>query len=131
MVELLFYVGGNSSRISLFIWLATLLPAYVAGRAGGVDAAIERGKSQFGWIAGRLLVGPCLLFVLSVALYLLLPFPNDFIGPFWNEEKVFLPLNVLGSLLFNIVLAFVTALTAVILSRAFLREEGMPDTAAA
>ncbi len=131
VVEFYFMLAAIVLGFPLFIWLATLLPAYVAGRAGGVNAAVERGKSHFGWIAGRLLVGPCLVFVLSVALYLLLPFPNDSIGPFWNEQKVLLPLNVLGSLLFNIVLAFVTALTAVILSRAFLREEGMPDAAVA
>jgi hypothetical protein len=42
-----------------------------------------------------------------------------------------MPVNVVGYLLYNIVQAFVTALTAVILSRAFIRAEGMPDTAAA
>ncbi|MEO1159366.1 MAG: hypothetical protein AAFW74_02775 [Pseudomonadota bacterium] len=115
----------------LFVWLATLLPAYVAGRTGGVNAAIERGQAQFGWIFGRLLIGPYLLFVLSYALYSLLPLPNYANVQFWNEEWVFLPVNLLGFLLFIMVQAFVITLTAVILSRAFLRAEGMPDTAAA
>lgn len=61
----------------VFVWLATLLPAYVAGRARGVNAAIERGKAQFGWIAGRLLIGPCLLFLLSSVLYSQLVIPTD------------------------------------------------------
>ena len=115
----------------LFVWLATLLPAYVAGRARGVSAAIERGKAHFGWIAGRLLIGPFLLLILFGTLYSILSIPVDSIGPFWNEERVFLPINFFGFLSFNIVQAFATALTAVILSRAFLREEGMPDPAAA
>ena len=115
----------------LFVWLGTILPAYVAGRGRGVDAAIERGKAQFGWIAGRLLVGPVLLFVLSISLYLLLPLPSDGSNLFWSAEWDFQPVAVLGYLLFNTVQAFVTSLTAVILSRAFIRAEGMPDTAAA
>jgi len=114
----------------LFVWLGTILPAYVADRARGVDAAIERGKAQFGWIAGRLLVGPILLFVLSMSLYLLLPLPTDGSNLFWSSGWDFQPVAVLGYLLFNMVQAFVTVLTAVILSRAFIRAEGMPDAAA-
>lgn len=130
-VEVIVLLVGAAVVFTVFVRLGTLLPAYVAGRVGGVDAAIKRGRMEFRWIAGRLLIGPCLLMVLSYALYSLLPIPAGEYSLFWNEERVFLPVNGLGHLLFNIVQAFVTALTAVILSRAFLRAEGMPDTAAA
>ncbi len=115
----------------LFVWLATLLPAYVAGRARGVSAAVERGKAHFGWIAGRLLIGPILFLVGFSTLYSILSIPIDSIGPFWNEERVFLPINFFGFFSFSIIQAFATVLTAVILSRAFLREEGMPETTTA
>ncbi len=129
-VEVIVLLVGAAVVFTVFVRLGTLLPAYVADRVGGVDAAIKRGKMHFRWIAGRLLVGPCLLFVLSYALHSLLPIPAGEYSLFWNEERVFLPVNVLGHLLFNMVQAFVTALTAVILSRAFIRAEGMPDAAA-
>lgn len=131
VVELIALLAGVALVFTVFVRLATLLPAYVADRVGGVDAAIKRGKAQFSWIAGRLLIGPCLLAALTVALYWLLPIPFDDELPFWNEKQVFLPVNVHVYLLFNIVQAFVTSLAAVILSRAFLRAEGMPDTTTA
>lgn len=130
VIEVIVLLAGLALALTVFVRLGTLLPAYVAGRVGGVDAAMKRGKMQFRWIAGRLLIGPCLLLGVSGALYSLLPIPAGEYSLFWNEERVFLPVNVLGHLLFNIVQAFVTALTAIILSRAFLRVEGMPGTAA-
>ncbi len=130
-VEVIVFLVGAAVVFTVFVRLGTLLPAYVANRVGGVDAAIKRGRMQFRWISGRLLAGPCLLFVLSAALYSQLPSPADDYSLFWSKEGVFLPVNVLGHLLFNVVQAFATALTAVILSRAFLRAEGMPETTTA
>ena len=129
-VEVIVLLVGAAVVFTVFVRLGTLLPAYVAGRVGGVDAAIRRGKAQFGWIAGRLLIGPGLLLVLSVALYWLLPISYDHSVPFRNEEWIFLPVNVLVFLSFTMVQAFAAALTAVILSRAFIRAEGMPPAAA-
>ncbi|MGB5216414.1 MAG: hypothetical protein WBN88_22555 [Anderseniella sp.] len=117
--------------LPVFVWLGTILPAFVAGRARGVRAAVKRGKTQFGWIAGRLIIGPGVLLVLSLALGLLLLIPVDYNGEFWNEQGVFQPLVVFALFICFTVQAFATALTAVILSRAFLRAEGMPDAAAA
>lgn len=129
--ELYLMLAAITLGFPMFVWLGTVLPAYVAGRARGVNAAIGRGRSQFGWIAGRLLIGPGLLLVLSGALYSLLPIPIYDNSSFWNKEWIFQPIAVLGFLLYYTVQAFVTALTAVILSRAYIRAEGMPDTAAA
>ncbi len=108
VVELVFILAAIALMFALFVRLGTLLPAYVAGRVGGVDAAIKRGKAQFGWIAGRLLIGPGLFFVLSGLLYWLLSIPDDVNLPFWNDERIFLPVNVFVYLLVSSVQAFVT-----------------------
>lgn len=128
-LEVIVFLAGLALALTVFVRLGTLLPAYVAGRVGGVDAAIKRGKVHFRWIAGRLLIGPGLIFVFSGAAYWLLAITNGASVQFWIEERVFRQVNVPGYLLFNMVQAFVTALTAVILSRAFLRAEGIPDAA--
>lgn len=117
--------------LPVLVWLGTILPAFIAGRAFSVGTAVKRGGTQFGWIAGRLMVGPGVLLILSFLLFLLLLIPVDYNGEFWNEEGVFQPLAVFASLINFTVQAFAVVLTAVILSRAFLRAEGMPDTAAA
>ncbi len=69
--------------------------------------------------------------VLSLALLSLLLIPVDYNGEFWNQDRDFQPLAVFALFLGFTVQAFATSLTAVILSRAFLRADAMPDTAAA
>lgn len=117
--------------LPVLVWLGTILPAFIAGRACGVGAAVKRGRTQFGWIAGRLIVGPGVLLILSFLLFSLLLIPVDYNGAFWNEEGRFQPLAVFASLINFAVQAFAVVLTSVILSRAFLRAEGMADAASA
>ena len=126
MLLVLFVMG-----LPLFVCLATILPAYVAGRASGVMAAFQRGKAQFTWISGRPLIGPFFLTALLIALSFLPAIQINDIGSFWSGEGVFQPVAVLWSVSYYAVTAFGVSLTAVILSRAFLRAEGVPDTAAA
>ncbi len=117
--------------LSLFVCLATILPAYVVDRAGGVVAALQRGKAQFTWISGRLLIGPFFLTALLIALSFLPTIQIDDVGLFWIGDGGFKPIAFLWSVSYYAVTAFGVSLTAVILSRAFIRAEGMPDTAAA
>ncbi len=117
--------------LPLFVCLAMILPAYVADRTGGVAAAFQRGKAQFTWISGRLLIGPFFLTALLIALSLLPTIQINDVDSFWSEEGVFQPVAVLWSISYYAVTAFGVSLTAVILSLAFIRAEGMPDTAAA
>ncbi|MEM9470843.1 MAG: hypothetical protein AAGA00_02715 [Pseudomonadota bacterium] len=117
--------------LPVFVWLGTILPAYVAGRERGIGAAVRRGRAQFSWIAVRLLIGPGALLILSLALLSLLLFPVDYNGEFLSEDGDFQPMAVFALFLGFTVQAFATSLTAVILSRAFLRAEGMSETAAA
>ena len=117
--------------LPLFVCLATILPAYVVDRAGGVAAAFQRGKAQFTWISGRLLIGPFLLTALLIALSFLPTIQTNDVGSFWSEEGFFQPVAVLWYVSYYAVTAFGVSLTAVILSRAYIRAEGMPDAAAA
>jgi hypothetical protein len=117
--------------LPLFVCLATILPAYVAGRAGGVMSAFQRGKAQFGWIAGRLLIGPFFLTALLIALGFLPALQINDNGSFWSGEGGLQLVDILWSVSYYAVTAFGVSLTAVILSRAFIRAEGMLDTAAA
>ncbi|WP_337660303.1 hypothetical protein [Anderseniella sp. Alg231-50] len=129
--EMLFVYGLAAFAIlglPVFVLLGTVLPAFVADRARSVGAAVKRGKMQFGWIAGRLIIGPGVVLALSLALWILLLIPVDYNDEFWNEDGVFQPLAVFALSVCLTVQAYATALTAVILSRAFLRADGMPDT---
>ncbi len=120
-----------------FVWLSTILPAYVADRARGVRVAIARGNAHFGWIAGHLLLGPIPLTFLSASVYWWLAShlrssrQTDYDGPLWDKEWVFQPAEVPLMCAYYSIQATAVVLTAVILSRAFLRAEGMPDAAAA
>ncbi|MEO9874232.1 MAG: hypothetical protein ABJM26_01160 [Anderseniella sp.] len=126
MLTMLLVVG-----FPLFVCLAMILPAYAADRTGSVVVAFQRGRAQFGWIAGRLLIGPFFLTALLIALIFLPAIQINDVGLFWIGDGGFKPIAFLWSVLNYAVSAFGVSLTAVILSRAFLRAEGMPDAVAA
>ena len=98
--------------------VGTLLPAYVADGQLGVGAALARGRRQFFWVAGRLLIGPGLVFGLSLALAYPLA---DVLGL----------MGELAALLADALRAYGTVMLAVVLTRALRRAEAAPAGAAA
>lgn len=105
----------------------TILPAYVANRADDKGVGFGAAKRQFFWIFGRLLIGPGVVFSVSVGLFIV---PNvyfglsgDFISSTGFPD---LATSGLGILTYT-VQAYATVLAAVVLSRAYLREVGVPS----
>ena len=115
----------------LFVWtlLGTALPAYVAGSDSRMFSAARRGVAQFEWIAARLALGPGLLTVAWFMLYWPLHQALGSNGNFWSANGHLQIGTVAAWLLLYAVKPVSVALTAVILSRAFLRAEGMPQAA--
>ena len=120
------------SFLSVCSAAGTLLPAYVAGEDGSLVAALDRSKTLFFWLFGRLLIGPGLLY--SIALLILafgvLLSPSG--GLVWSEQHGLDLVFVTATILSLSIQAYATILAAVILSRAFLRhcalleEKGVP-----
>lgn len=109
--------------------VGTLLPAYVADLGRGFGAALSRARRQFFWIAGRLLVGPGVVYTLSLAGPSILGVVAGSDGPILSETYVPDPMVTLTSLLSYAIQAYATVMVAVILSRAYLRETPMADPA--
>ena len=110
----------------VFGLLGTILPAYVADRHRGLGAAFSRGRRQFFWIVGRLLAMPGLVLLASliVAGAPLLVFDSD--GDFLGEGYVPDPVASVPALVAYAIQTYAVVLTAVVLSRGFLRDEDRP-----
>ena len=117
-------IAGISSILVLGKW-GTWLPAVVAGGDRSLRGAGKRGRTVFGFVVSRLLAGPGILTIVSFGAYLFLIGWLD-LQAVWTDEGPQIR-EILISLLFTISQAFVTVMTAVILSRAYL----MTETAAA
>jgi hypothetical protein len=118
-------IAGISSILVLGKW-GTWLPAVVAGGDRSLRSAGRRGRAVFGYVVSRLLVGPGILTIVSFGAYFFLIGWLDLQALVWTGEGPQI-WEILISVLFTISQAFVTVMTAVILSRAYL----MTETAAA
>lgn len=114
---------GSALWLLVLGLLGTLLPAFVADRKRGMGAAFARGRRQFFWIFGRLLIGPGLLFGLSLSIALLPVWFSDSDGDLLMPGYLPDPLTTGPALLAYAVQTYATVLAAVVLSRAFLRDE--------
>lgn len=117
------------TALIIYTLFGTLLPAYVANRGGGIGSAFLRGISQFGWIFLRFLAGPGLLILLFALASLWVYEELGIDSKFWNTAGFFQPLSVFVWLVLYSFKPLSVALTATILSRAFIRAEGMPEQA--
>jgi hypothetical protein len=113
-----------------FSMFGTILPAYVAGQDFSPSRMLTRGGRQFFWIAGRLLVGPVVLFALSIVMFLL---PVALFGSSGNllsgpGPDVMMTIFALSAYL---IIAWAILLMTVVLSRGYLRdsEVGAPALA--
>lgn len=105
----------------VFILFGTVLPAYVINRNVGFTAAFSRGKSQFGWLAGHLLIGPVLVSFIAFAVIFS---GMNLTGFELLSESYFpnIPLFVVLIVGYTI-RAFGAVMVAWILSTAYLRSE--------
>jgi len=119
------YIGGLSigAIASLLIgskW-GTWLPAVVAGGDTGFVEAGKRGKRTFGYVFGRLSVGPGLLMIASFVAYALVLSSLDS-QEIWPTTGLNIQ-GLLSTIIFLIVQAYIVVMIAVILSRAYLIAE--------
>jgi hypothetical protein len=114
-------IAGISSILVLGKW-GTWLPAVVAGGDRSLRSAGRRGRTVFGYVVSRLLAGPGILTIASFGAYFFLIGLFDLQALVWTDEGPQIR-EILISLLFTISQAFVTVMTAVILSRAYLMTE--------
>lgn len=120
---LLVLLVGGLLWLLVFAFLGTLLPAFVADQQRGLGEAFARGRRQFFWITGRLLIGPGLVSCLSFTIVLFPVWQFDSDGDFLTSGYLPDPVTTLPGLLAYGVQTYATVLAAVVLSRAFLRDE--------
>jgi len=113
--------------LMIFSILGTLLPAYVAGHGRGIGAAIARGRRQFFWLAGRLLVGFGILYALSMIVIFLPAFETSSNGNLFASSYAPNPTVLVSLIVAYAIQVFAIVLAAVALSRAFLRDQVRPD----
>ncbi len=124
----LFEVDLGVSLAAGFLVVLTLfgtsLPAHIAERGRGLDAAVSRGANQFFWTWSRLTLGPILLFAITEMLIFT---GADALSPSaWVlTESGFPNFPVIALLSIACLLqALGTVMLAWVLSSAFLRAEG-------
>ncbi len=109
------------TSLLVFTFLGTILPAHVANEGRGLGMVIARGWRQFFWIAGRLTIGPGLLFVISLAIFTVPTLVFDLSGDYLSGG-VPDPLTTFAAMITYAIQAWATIMVAVILSRAFVRD---------
>lgn len=105
-----------------FFLIGTLLPAYVADNSRGVGRAWRRGKRQFSWMAGRLVLGPGLVGICSTAVFHI---PARASG--WKGDLVMLygfdnPMLNTAALAGTLGQVYAAVMLAVLLSRGYIRD---------
>ncbi len=113
--------GVGLATLILLSLLGTVFPAYVAKAGGGLGAAFSRGRRQYFWTFNRLLAGPAVVYALALVIAALPEFLPD--TPSALLADTYVP-NLVASLAILICFglqSFAIVMTAVILSRAFLR----------
>jgi len=111
--------------VSLFFYslFGTVLPAHVAGREKGLKKAFKRGKKNFFYIFGRLLIGPGLIITLSTLVYFAL------LGATINSDTLFrdgwVPniAAIIAEAAFWWINCWATIMVAWVLSKAFMRTD--------
>ena len=108
--------------IVVFAMVGTWLPAYVAQQKLQFSAAFIRGKSTFFRVAGKLIIGPVLIYAFAYAGFVFFGIinPGDSENTLPGMMSMFLVF-----LIFNAVQAFAVIMTAWILSHTFLDTEGV------
>ena len=118
---------GLASMLVLCL-AGTLLPAYVADRGRGLGAALSRARRQFFWTLGRMLIGPAIAYAGFMALLFLAPVLLGSDGVLLDESYVPDPALVVVLVAAFTVQSYAVVMVAVVLSRAFLREESAAST---
>jgi len=101
----------------------TLLPAYVADRGRGVFAAFFRGIRQFFWSLGQLAIGPGIVLACQIG------FNDAAIAAIsWLDNSgagsgLIQTADITVDAARRLIFAYVTILVAIVLSRAFLRDQ--------
>jgi len=107
----------------VLVFLGTILPAYVADKGRGVRPALARGARQYLYIVSRLIVGPSVVTIILWGVAILPAFifepTEDVASESYLSEASFWTASVISSA----IQTYATVLTAVILSRAFLRDQ--------
>ena len=130
--QMLFVLVALAMPVLGILWLlvfgllGTILPAFVADRGRGLGAAFSRGRRQFFWIFGRLLVMPGLVFLFSLIVFVAPLFVFGSEGDFLGEDYVPDPVASVPALIAYAIQTYAVVLTAVVLSRGFLRDENRP-----
>ena len=111
--------------------IGTVLPAHVANAGQGLKRAFHRGKQQLSWIAGQLVLGPGFVSIGHLALFFI---PPLVLG--WEGETVLLygvdsPVLNATALAATLCQVYAIVITAVVLSRAYLRSEAAGGSAPA
>ena len=120
LLILLLAVMGMSLPFFLY---GTVLPAYVANSGRGFGRALRRGRRQFAWFAGRLVLGPGVMALCTLALYKLPPLsfgPESDLTPAYDFSNPVLSVTTLIAIFTQ---AYTEIMLAVLLSRVFLRDE--------
>lgn len=107
-------------------FLGTLLPAFVVDRERGFGLAIARGKASFWYVTGRLVIGPGLLFFLSLFAFGYIPIfaglPETWFQTDWQPNIT----RFVYSAVIYVLHAWAIVMTAWIFSHAFLKTEDRP-----
>ena len=126
---LLFGLAAVGMSLPFFLY-GTVLPAYVANAGRGVGRAFRRGRRQFTWFAPRLVLGPGVMALCTVALYKLPPSWVDAeadVAVAYDFSNPVLPVTTFIGVSTQ---AYMEIMLAALLSRVFLRDEaatGEPD----
>ena len=106
-----------------FVLLGTTLPAFVATNHSGFRRAFRRGRRQFFWMAGRLIAGPVFVVVCAGVLLSIVSDPpgtgDEWIAAYEFSNPGLAAITLLGSLC----IIYADVMIAVVLSRAYLRDE--------
>ncbi len=120
-------IGAPIFGAALVVW-GTMLPATVAGEDNSFKAAWQRTKGHFWYAYLRLAIGPFLLGTALTAAGIgavIAGLPVDIL----DQNGQFAPLGALSTLVINMANLFITALTASILCKTYLRGQSAAPAA--
>jgi|GEM_PF-2151027 len=117
-------IGLLAGSVFAFAKWGTMFPAIVAGGDYSMAAAGQRGKQIFGYAAPRLLISFGLFSLLIVIVLATAVLLSGGTGDYFRGDGKFDVILFLASFLAGLISAYQVVMTAVILSRAYLKAGG-------
>ena len=123
-------VAAAFAGVLTFVLFGTTLPAFVATNHSGFRRAFRRGRRQFFWITGRLIAGPVFVIACAGVFQSFAPDPPG-TGDEWTAAyDLGNPILAAVTLLSSLCAIYADVMIAVVLSRAYLRDEAETGTPA-